>query len=96
MCGTDSKGKLMFRRDKRNLNNCPICGVFVCPGYQTRTHIPDDVNRHECDPEFIKRSNRTRDAVMDRDYDQHDRRSFGQRLSEGFEMLDEEPDDGED
>lgn len=81
-----------FRRNKRNVNNCPICGVFVCPGYQNRqgNELPEDVRNHQCDPEFVKRSNRVRDAVMDRDYEPRTSRTEAERLAEGFEMLEED------
>lgn len=79
-----------FRRNKRNVNNCPICGVFVYVGYQKNDDIPQYAKNHQCDPEFIKRSNRTRDAVMDRDYEPRTIRTEAERLAEGFEMLEED------
>ena len=85
-----------FRRNKRSVNNCPTCGVFVCPGFQnmTRSDMPEHARNHQCDPEFIKRSNRTRDAVMDRDYEPPLMRPESERLAEGFAMMEE--DDRED
>jgi hypothetical protein len=81
-----------FRRNKKSINNCPTCGVFVCVGYQNKTsgELDEESLNHQCDPEFIKRSNRVRDAVMDRDYEPRTTRSEAERLAEGFEMLEED------
>ena len=50
---------------------------------------------HECDAEFIKKSERSRDASLRRDPDEEEtrQRTESQRIAEGFEML-EEDDDG--
>lgn len=89
----------MLKRNKRSVHNCPTCGVFVCPNYQLATSSkPEYAELHECDPAFIKRSNSTRDAVMDRDSDDilPRGRCYSERLSEGFEMMNEdEKDDDE-
>ena len=91
----------LFRRNKRCVNNCPKCGVFVCPGYQTRLtngSLPDDIKNHECDPAFLKRSARATDAIMDRDtdHDQPRTRTEAERLAEGFEMMEEDDRYGDD
>jgi hypothetical protein len=82
----------MLRRNKRSVNNCPICGVFVCPGYQTRTNIDTASENHECDPKFVKFSEACRDSAMDRDPDEQETRTrpIGARIAEGFEMMDED------
>ena len=91
----------LFRRDKRKSSHCPRCGVYVCPGYQNTSRVrpPDEeVVTHECDPEFLKRSERVQNAVMKRDPDEEAprRRSESQRLAEGFAMLEGGYDEGDD
>lgn len=84
-----------FRRNKKSVNNCPRCGLYVCDGYQTAN--PKGDTSHECDEEFIKRSDRVRNASMRRDPDEEAprRRCEADRLTEGFAMLDDE-DHGDD
>lgn len=85
-----AKEKGRFRRNKKSVHNCPICGVFVCEGYQTTS--PKGDSTHECDPEFIRRSAATRDAIMKEEFAPR-RMSESERIAEGFAMLEMDSDD---
>jgi hypothetical protein len=55
---------------------CPICGE----------KLPQPVSAHHCDPEKL----RYIDAARKRDHDQSRRPTEDQRLSLGFELLDDD------
>lgn len=86
-----------MKRNKRSVNNCPDCGVFVCFGYQDMlgVRMTPEARKHECDPKFILRSERARDVAMAHDPDDDEPRMppIAQRLMEGFEMLEMGEDD---
>jgi hypothetical protein len=92
---------MSFRRNKKNTNHCPTCGIFVCPGYQAiladkgKEGLPLEARGHACDPEFLKRSARMRNAMLshDPDDDEPRERSLGTRLDEGYLMLREDDND---
>lgn len=89
--------RALFRRNKRSVNNCPDCGVFVCYNYQ---NLRSDCRvAHTCDQEFVKRSERSQDAAMRRDPDNEEPRKIplSERLATGFQMLrDDDCDDDDD
>jgi len=85
---------MSFRRNKAKTDNCPECGIFVCKDYQKILYDitkqwPEEAICHKCDESYLKRSATARDASMRRDPDDEapKARSFGQRLAEGFELL---------
>ena len=45
---------------------------------------------HECDTDFVNRSDTATDAAMRSERDYHGYRAFGSRLDDGFAMLEDD------